>query len=110
MSLLLVSHFTDAVALPLTNENFDGATTVADPLPFNNSVSTPDATTEADDTYYASFAAGDGSAYKAWYSYTSGADEFIGAVADSNFDRTISFDGTIKLTDHVTAASNYRPL
>lgn len=78
-----------AVAQP-TNDDFDNATLVTEPLPFTDSISTVDATTAPDDPDC--FASG----ATVWYSYTPSASGLVFAdTSGSSYDTTVSvYTGT----------------
>src|SRR6266542_399336 len=68
-----------------TNDDFDSATVVTEPLPFTDSVATADATTAADDPQCL------GNGHTVWYTYTPGADGWVNAnTFGSNYDTTLS--------------------
>jgi hypothetical protein len=78
-----------AVAQP-TNDDFDNATVVTEPLPFTDTISTADATTAPDDPECL------GSGATVWYSYTPASDGLVSAsTAGSSYDTTVSvYTGT----------------
>lgn len=68
-----------------SNDDFDGATVVTEPLPFTDSVSTVDATRAADDPTCSD------NDHTVWYSYTASADGFITSnTFGSDYDTTLS--------------------
>jgi hypothetical protein len=78
-----------AVAQP-TNDDFDNATLVTEPLPFTDSISTAEATTAPDDPECL------GSGATVWYSYTPASTGLVSAsTAGSSYDTTVSvYTGT----------------
>ncbi|MBW3645024.1 MAG: hypothetical protein KY441_05910 [Actinobacteria bacterium] len=83
-ALAMVGLTGTAVAQP-SNDDFDSATAVVEPLPFTDSISTIDATPTADDPHCA------GTGATVWYSYTPSADSFIEAnTFGSDYDTTLS--------------------
>jgi hypothetical protein len=68
-----------------TNDDFDNATVVTEPLPFTDSISTLDATTAPDDPDCAGMGA------TVWYSYTPSDAGFVNAnTFGSDYDTTLS--------------------
>lgn len=79
-----------ANALPPTNDDFDFATTVTEPLPFSDAINTVEATTAADDPDCF------GQGPTVWYSFTPSTDIRIQAnTFGSDYDTTLSvYTGT----------------
>lgn len=76
---------TSAYAQPPSNDDFDSATIVVEPLPFNDNIDTSEATTAVDDPDCV------GNGPTAWYAYTPFADSFVTAnTFGSNYDTTLS--------------------
>jgi hypothetical protein len=88
-TLALLGLPNTAFAQP-TNDDFDNATVVTEPLPFTDSISTVDATTAADDPECA------GNGHTVWYTYTPSAAGFVNAnTFGSDYDTTLSvYTGT----------------
>lgn len=83
-ALAMVGLTGTAFAQP-SNDDFDSATVVSEPLPFTDSISTVDATSAADDPGCSGVGA------TVWYSYTPSADGFIEAnTFGSDYDTTLS--------------------
>jgi hypothetical protein len=89
MTLALFGLPNTAIAQP-TNDDFDNATVVTEPLPFADSISTVDATTAADDPECA------GNGHTVWYTYTPSAAGSVNAnTFGSDYDTTLSvYTGT----------------
>lgn len=88
-ALFVVAVPNSTFAAPPVNDDFAGAISVSEPLPFGSDFSSIDATTEADDPSCASFTAADGNAQTIWYSYTPSADGWVGVFVDGDFDPTL---------------------
>lgn len=74
-----------ATAAPPANDDFTSATTVTEPLPFSDAISTVEATTAGDDPDCA------GQGPTVWYTYTPSQDVLIQAnTFGSDFDTTLS--------------------
>lgn len=84
-----------------TNDDFDSATTVTEPLPFNDSISTTDATPADDDPF-----CGAGGA-TVWYRYTpSSSGYYTASAAGSDYETTVAvYAGTRGALDLVACGS-----
>jgi hypothetical protein len=83
-TLALLGLPNTAFAQP-TNDDFDNATVVTEPLPFTDSITTVDATTAADDPECF------GNGHTVWYEYTPSTAGFINAnTFGSDYDTTLS--------------------
>ena len=84
-ALFVVVAPNSAFAAPPVNDDFDAATTVIEPLPFNDAIFTGDATTALDDP--GCF----GNGHTVWYAYTPSADGLVQAnTFGSDYDTTLS--------------------
>src|SRR5438876_11044472 len=89
IAVLTLLNARPALAAVPSNDNSANATTVTDPLPFTDSVSTIDATTEATDPAPSctSFGTND----TVWYDYTPSADGYVEAdTLGSDYDTVLS--------------------
>jgi hypothetical protein len=92
--VLLAALAAMALALPITtpalaqapsNDDFDSATTVTEPLPYTNSENTADATTAADDPDCV------GNGHTVWYAYTpANTADVVANTFGSDYDTTLS--------------------
>lgn len=82
---LVLFNMSPAVAVPPSNDDFDGANLVVEPLPFGDAVNTTEATTAGDDPDCV------GNGPTVWYAYTPTQDTRIESKTfGSDYDTTLS--------------------
>lgn len=106
LALLAFLFATTVHAQPPPNDDFDSATIVVEPLPFNDGVDTTEATTAVDDPDCA------GNGPTVWYAYTPSADGFLTAnTFGSDYDTTLSlYTGSRGSLDQIACNDDFGSL